>query len=128
MRAAATVVSLLLLSVLGPGCRGDRDKCAAAAQHFAELVYWERENKAIEQLPKEQQDAARRQKLADFSRELDSQLELRISHCVSAGADDQADCINGAKTAAGALECADLAKGPNETKSGLCAAARSGRT
>lgn len=123
MRVAATVVSLLLLSALGPGCRGDRDKCAAAAQHFAELVYWERENKAIEQLPKEQQDAARRKKLEDFNRELDSQLELRISHCVAAGADDQADCINGAKTADEALKCADLAKGPKDAKSGgLCAA------
>src|SRR5690348_5129295 len=107
MRAAATVVSLVFLSALsiaGTGCRGDRDKCAAAAQHFAELVYWERENKVIEALPKEQQDAARRQKLAEFSRELDSQLELRISHCVAAGADDQADCINESKTAADALK------------------------
>ncbi len=77
----------------------------------------------IEALPKEQQDAARRQKLAEFSRELDSQLELRISHCVAAGADDQADCINESKTAADALRRADLAKGPNEAKSGgLCAA------
>lgn len=126
MRAVATAVSLLLLStlaLLGPGCRGDRDKCAAAAQHFAELVYWERENKAIAELPREQQDAARRQKLAEFNRELDSQLELRISHCVAAGADSQADCINEAKTAADALKCADLAKGPGEAGSGgLCAA------
>jgi len=113
MRVPASVVSLLLLSVLGTGCaacRGDRDKCMKAAQHFAELVYWERENAKIAQLPPDQRDAARKQKLVEFQRGLDEQLELRVSHCVGAGANGQADCINASKTAAEALECADIAK------------------
>jgi hypothetical protein len=121
MRAAVLVIGLLLLSALGPGCLGDRDKCAAAAQHFAELVYWERENANIAKLPPEKQDDARKQKLIEFSRELDRQLELRVSQCVAADADDQADCINAAKTAGEALKCADIAKGPKDSRpSGCC--------
>jgi hypothetical protein len=107
---AVSVVSLLLLSVLGSGCKGDREKCAAAAQHFAELVYWDRENAVIAKLPPEQREAARKQKLVDFTRELDAQLDFRITQCVAANNDDQADCIIAAKTAAQALECADIAK------------------
>ena len=107
---AAVFVSMLVFSALGSGCKGDRDKCAKAAQHFAELVYWEREGAAIAKLPPEQQDAERKRKLVDFNRELDAQLDFRISQCVSANNDDQADCIIEAKTAAQALECADIAK------------------
>lgn len=120
MRAAILALSLLVLSALGPGCRGDRDKCAAAAQRFAELVYWERENADIAKLPPEKQEAARKQKLIEFSRELDRQLDLRVSQCVAADADDQADCINASKTAAEALKCADLAKSPAEAKRAGC--------
>lgn len=127
MRAPAVVVSLLLLSVLGTGCaacRGDRDKCMKAAQHFAELMFWDRENAKIAQLPPEQREAARKQKLVEFQSGLDAQLELRVSHCVAAGADDQADCINNSKTKAEALKCADIAKGPEESH-GWCAASGS---
>jgi hypothetical protein len=106
----AFVASLLLLSALAPGCKGDREKCAQAAQRFAELVYWDRENAAIAKLPPAQRDAARKQKLVDFNRELDAQLEFRITQCVAANNDDQADCIIAAKTAAEALACADIAK------------------
>ena len=109
MRSAALVVSLLV-SLLGSGCKGDREKCTRAAQHFAELVFWERENAAIAKLPPEQREAERKQKLVDFQRELDAQLDFRISQCVGANNDDQADCINESKTAAEALKCADIAK------------------
>jgi hypothetical protein len=107
----AIVGSLLLLSALGTGCKGDREKCAKAAQRFAELVYWEREDAKIANLPPEKRDAARKQRLVDFNRELDAQLDFRIQQCVAANNDDQADCIIGSKTAAEALECADVAKG-----------------
>jgi MYXO-CTERM domain-containing protein len=125
MRVPAFVASLLVLSALGAGsgCKGDREKCAQAAHHFAELMYWEPRNAELAKLPPEQRDAERKRMLVEFNKELESQLELRISHCVSAGADDQADCINKSKTRDEALKCADLAKGPDESQdSGWCAA------
>lgn len=125
MRVPAFVASLLVLSALGAGsgCRGDREKCAQAAHHFAELMYWEPRNVELAKLPLEQREAERKRMLVEFNKELDKQLELRISHCVGAGADDQADCIIKSKTKAEALECADLAKGPDEDQGGWCAAA-----
>jgi uncharacterized protein (TIGR03382 family) len=113
----AVLVSLLLFSI--PGCRADRDKCAKATQHFAELVFWDRENARIAKLPPAQQDAARKRKLVEFQHELDAQLDVTISKCVAAGNDAQADCINESKTAAEALKCADIAKGP-ESSHGCC--------
>ena len=110
MRAMAVVGSLLLLSALGTGCKGDREKCAKAAQRFAELVYWEREDVKIAKLPPEQRDAARKRRLVDFNRDLDAQLDFRIQQCVAANNDEQADCIIAAKTGPEALECADIAK------------------
>jgi len=110
MRVPAFVASLLLLSALGSGCKGDREKCTKAAHHFAELVYWDRENANIARLPPEQRDAERKRKLVEFNQELEAQLDFRISQCVAANNDDQADCINDAKTAAEALKCADIAK------------------
>ncbi len=118
MHVPAFVASLLVLSVLGSGCRGDREKCEQAAEHFAELMFWEPRNAELAKLPPEQRDAARKRMLVEFNRELEKQLEIRTSHCVAAGADDQADCINKAKTRAEALECADIAKGPDEAESG----------
>jgi MYXO-CTERM domain-containing protein len=117
MRTAALL--LLLLSALG--CKGDRDKCTKAAQHFAELMYWEKANADIAKLPLEQQDAERKRKLVEFTRELDAQLDFRITQCVSAANDRQSECIIAAKTRAEALECAEIAKGP-ESSRGLCQA------
>jgi hypothetical protein len=110
MRAMASVASLVLLFALGPGCKGDRDKCAQAAQHFAELVYWERHNAEIAKLPPEKRDTERKRLLVEFNHEFDAQLEFRIQQCIAANNDEQADCINAAKTAAEALKCADIAK------------------
>jgi hypothetical protein len=110
MRAAAFVACLLLSSALASGCKGDREKCATAAQRYAELVFWDRENAKIEKLPAEQRDAERKRKLVEFNREIDSQLDFRVQQCVAAGNDDQADCIIKSKTAAEALDCADVAK------------------
>jgi hypothetical protein len=124
MRVPAFVASLLVLSALGAGsgCKGDREKCTQAAQHFAELMYWEPRNDELAKLPPEQRDAERKRMLVEFNKELEAQLELRVSHCVAAGADGQAECIIKAKTRAEALECADLAKGPDESQGGWCAA------
>jgi len=115
------VAALLLLLFSALGCKGDRDKCTQATQHFAELMYWEKANAEIARLPAEQQDAERKRRLTEFTRELDAQLDVRISQCVAAGNDSQAECIIEAKTRAQALECAEIAKGP-ESKHGLCQA------
>jgi hypothetical protein len=110
MRAAAIVVCLILSSALTSGCKGDREKCATAAQRYAELVFWDRENAKIAKLPPEQRDAERKRKLVEFTREIDAQLDFRIQQCVGAGNDDQSDCIIKAKTGAEALDCAEIAK------------------
>ena len=110
MRAVASVVCLLLCSALASGCKGDRDKCATAAQRYAELVFWDRANAEIAKLPPEQRDTERKRRLVEFNRELEAQLQFRISQCVAANNDDQADCIIKAKTAAEALDCAEIAK------------------
>src|SRR5688572_24816449 len=104
------MASLVLLSSLASGCKGDREKCAQAAQRFAELVYWQREDANLAKLPPEQRDAARKRKVVEFERELTAQLDFRIQQCVAANNDEQADCIIAAKTAAEALECADIAE------------------
>lgn len=116
---ARLLAGLLLLATLGSGCKGDRDKCARAAQRFAELVYWERENAAIAKLPPAQRDLERKRKALAFERELDAQLDYRVHQCVAANNDEQADCINAAKTADEALACADIATG-EETSGGCC--------
>jgi hypothetical protein len=110
MRAAAFVACLLLSSALASGCKGDREKCAVAAQRYAELIFWDRENAEIAKLPAEQRDAERKRKLLEFNREIDSQLDFRVRQCVGAGNDEQADCIIKAKTAAEARDCAEIAK------------------
>jgi hypothetical protein len=110
MRATASIVCLILFSAAGAGCKGDREKCSQAAQRFAELVYWDRENASIAKLPVAEQAAVRKRKVIEFNRELDTQLDFRIQQCVAANNDDQADCIIAAKTAAEALDCADVAK------------------
>lgn len=121
MRAVVLGSWLLLLAVgltLGSGCKADRTKCAKAAQHYAELVYWERENARIEKLPAADREDARKHALVAFNKEVDTQLDKWVQQCVAAGNDDQSDCINKSKTAKEALECADVAEGPG--KRGCC--------
>jgi hypothetical protein len=110
MRAAGFVGCLILSSALAMGCKGDREKCATAAQRYAELVFWDRANAEIAKLPVEQRDNERKRKLLEFNRELDAQLDFRVQQCVAAGNDDQSDCIIKAKTGAEALDCAEIAK------------------
>lgn len=110
MRSAAFVACLLLSSALASGCKGDREKCATAAQRYAELVYWDRVNAEIAKLPAEQRDTERKRRLVEFNRELDAQLDFRIQQCVAAGNDDQSDCIIKSKTADEVRDCADVAK------------------
>ena len=106
----AFVASLLLLSALATGCKGDREKCVKAMQRFPELVFWERENARIAKLPAEQREDERKRMVVKFNQELDAQLEFRVQQCIAANNDDQADCIIAAKTAAEALKCAEVAK------------------
>src|SRR5262245_43370030 len=109
MRAAALVLSLVLLAPLAGGCKGDREKCAQAAQHYAELDYWDRENKNIAKLPAQEQEAERKRKIVAFNRDVDAQFDNSVRNCVSANNDDQVDCIIAAKTKDEALECAPIA-------------------
>lgn len=111
MRAVAFAASLVLLSGLAAGCKGDREKCMQATQRYAELVYWEKANEEIAKLPTlEERDRERKRRIVAFNREIDEQLDFRVQQCIAANADGQADCIIAAKTRADAMKCADIAK------------------
>lgn len=86
-------------------CKGDPEKCDRAARNYAQLVYWEKANKEIEALPVDQRDAARKQKLAEFSAAVEKGIDLVVSKCVSANNKQDTDCLIEAKTATAARAC-----------------------
>jgi hypothetical protein len=100
---------LLLLAFALTACKGDPVKCEQAARNFATLTYWGKANAEIAKLPAEQRASARKDRLGKFTNELETRIDLIVSQCQSANNDDQIDCMIAAKTAAQALECAELA-------------------
>ena len=86
-------------------CKGDPEKCDQMCRHYAELVFWEEANAEIEKLPVEQRDAARKEKMAKFSRNLAAGVDMCTSKCVSANHKQDVDCVIAAKTATEAKAC-----------------------
>ncbi len=104
MRAVLVLIALSLAA-----CKGDPVKCEQAARNFATLTFWKTANAEIAKLPPEKRASLRKRKLADFTNELETRIDLIVSQCQSANNDDQVDCMITAKTAEAALECAELA-------------------
>ena len=87
------------------GCKGDPEKCDLACRNYAELVFWEKANAEIDQLPPEQRDAARKEKRAKLSKNLAEGVDMCTSKCVSANNDTDTNCLINAKTAQAAKDC-----------------------
>jgi hypothetical protein len=101
------VFALLLASTLAIGCKGDPEKCDQACRNYAELIYWDKANVEIEAAPVAQRDELRKQKLAEFTKNLENGMHACTSKCLSANNDTQIKCLIDAKTAKEARVCAE---------------------
>jgi hypothetical protein len=90
-------------------CKGDAQRCEQAARNFATLTFWKKAEVEIAQAPADRRATMRKKKLAQFTNEMETRIELVVRQCQSANNTDQIDCMIEAKTAEEALECADLA-------------------
>ena len=91
---------LVFVLVVGLGChKGDPQKCEQACRNYAQLVFWQGATAAIEAAPTASRDDLRKQKLAEFSRSLETGIDTCTSKCLSANYDDDVDCMIAAKTA-----------------------------
>jgi hypothetical protein len=86
-------------------CKGDPDKCDKMCRNYAELDFWDKANVEIDKLPIAERDAARKQKMAEFARNLEKGIDFCISKCVSANNTEDTDCVIAAKTAKAARDC-----------------------
>jgi hypothetical protein len=97
------VIVLILVS-----CKADKERCDQAVRNYATLTYWLRANKEIAAAPAPKRVQLRKDKVARFTYEMESGVDVLVSQCQSANNDDQIDCMIAAKTAEQALACADL--------------------
>ena len=109
MRLPFVVVALVTLGTLGvgSGCKGDPVKCESACRNYVQLVYWQKADAEIAAAPAAQRDALRKQKLAAFAADIetDQNLNMCTNRCISAGNKTQINCLNEAKTAEQAVSC-----------------------
>lgn len=103
MKAAVVVCAMLLL----PACKGDPVRCEKAIRNYTALVYWDEADKEIAAKPEAERAALRKEKLAKFDHDLSGGIDTMTSQCVSAGNDDQIECMIDAKTAEDAKACTD---------------------
>ena len=87
------------------GCQGDPQKCETAIRNYATLVYWKKTDVEIAAVPPEKRDELRKQKLAEFTAQMEKGLQTLVSQCVSANNKDQVKCMTEAKTAEEATDC-----------------------
>ena len=101
------VLALALFATLAlAGCKGDPEKCDQACRNYAELVFWDKANAEIDAAPPEKRDELRKQKLAEFTKNLELGINTCSSKCLSANNDEQTKCLLQAKTAKQAKDCA----------------------
>jgi hypothetical protein len=97
-------VTLVVAVALG-ACRGDPVKCDQGCRNFAKLVYWKNADAEIAALPADQRDAARKDHLGKFQRDLEGGIDTCVSQCQSANDMVTVDCWIAAKSADQALAC-----------------------
>lgn len=102
MRRSFVVVTLLAGLA---ACKGDRGKCEEACRNFATLSYWAKADAQIAAAPPEQREALKKRKLAEFTHQLETGVEMCINQCASANNDDQTDCMIAAKTSEAVMAC-----------------------
>ena len=98
----------VLALVLGVGCKkGDPQKCDKACRNYAELVFWKGADAEIAAAPVEKREELRKQKLAEFNKNLERGIDLCTTKCVDANYSKDVDCWLAAKTAEQAKACGD---------------------
>ena len=100
------VFALCLVFMTGcQACKGDPEKCDQMCRNYAQLDFWDKANAEIEELPVAERDAARKEKMAEFARNLERGIDLCVSKCISANNTEDTDCVIAAKTAKAVREC-----------------------
>ena len=96
----------LFTVVLALGCKkGDLAKCDKGCRNYAELVFWGKADAEIAAAPVAQREALRKQKLAEFTKNLERGIDLCTSKCIDANYDKDVNCWIAAKTADQAKAC-----------------------
>ena len=99
--------ALLVLVVVAACKKGDPQKCDIACRNFAQLTFWHKADAEIDKLPADQRDAARKTKLAEFTRNMERGLDTCSSKCVDANYSKDVDCWTNAKTYEQLQKCSD---------------------
>jgi len=87
--------------------KGDPQKCEAACRNYAQLDFWHGADARIDALPPEQREAARKQELAMFEKNLSLGIDTCVSKCVDANYDKDVSCWTNAKTYEQLQKCKD---------------------
>jgi hypothetical protein len=101
------LLALVVFATLAFGCKGDPEKCDKACRNYAELIFWDKANAEIEAAPADKRDELRKQKLSEFTKNLENGINACTSKCLSANNDTQTKCLLDAKTAKEARTCAE---------------------
>ena len=99
------IAFVLLAGLVLGGCKGDPQKCEEACRNYAQLVFWEEADAQIAAAPPEKRDEMRKQKLAEFTHNMELGLNTCTSKCLSANYDKDMKCMLAAKTAKQAKAC-----------------------
>ena len=99
--------ALVLLVAVTACKKGDPKKCDAACRNYAELDFWHGADAQINALPVEQREAARKQKLAEFTRGMERGLDLCTTKCVDANYEADVTCWTNARTYEQLQKCKD---------------------
>jgi hypothetical protein len=99
--------ALLVLLAIAACKKGDPVKCDVACRNYAQLDFWHHADLEINALPVDQRDAARKAKLAEFTRNMERGLDSCTTKCVDASYDKDVTCWTNAKTYEQLQKCKD---------------------
>ena len=99
------VVAAVLLAA---AChKGDPQKCDVACRNYAQLTFWHKADAEIAAAPEERREELRKQKLAEFEKNLERGIDLCTTKCVDANYDKDVTCWTNAKTYEQLQQCND---------------------
>lgn len=104
-RLALGVALVVGFGTLG-ACKGDKNKCEQACRNYAKLAYWKKADAEIAALPEAERENEKKRRLAQYSTQLETGVDLCVNQCVSANNDEMTDCMIEAKTAETVIACA----------------------
>lgn len=107
MRIAFALLVSVALGGCMKQCNADPDKCEKACRNYAQLVFWEQADAEINAAPVEKRDELRKQKLAEFTKNMENGLPTCTSKCVSANNDTDMKCMLEAKSSKQVKACVE---------------------